>query len=73
MRQVAVREDVQGQGVGRMLVRYSESVAREQGFETMMLHARETAVPFYKRLGYAIKGGRFIEVTLPHYTMCKPI
>jgi hypothetical protein len=29
----------------------------------MVLHARETAVPFYKKLGYTCIGESFIEAT----------
>jgi predicted GNAT family N-acyltransferase len=71
MRQVAIAEELQGKGVGRALVERSEEVAREQGFETMVLSARETAVPFYERLGYDRIGERFEEVTIPHWKMMK--
>lgn len=71
MRQVAVAQTVQNQGVGRALVAYAEVFARRQGFEKMTLHARETAVPFYLKLGYAVVGERFEEVTLPHFKMEK--
>lgn len=71
MRQVAVREGLQGTGLGRVLVEFSESVARDRGFRRMVLNARETAVPFYLRLGYAIEGEPFEEVTIPHRHMLK--
>jgi predicted GNAT family N-acyltransferase len=71
MRQVAVREDRQGQGLGAAMVRESEAEARRRGFTTMVLHARETAVPFYLKLGYAVVGEPFVEVTIPHRSMEK--
>lgn len=71
MRQVAVAESVQGRGVGRALVERSEEVARRRGFTTMVLNARESAVPFYERLGYARVGERFEEVSIPHWKMVK--
>ncbi|MFN4255589.1 MAG: GNAT family N-acetyltransferase [Saprospiraceae bacterium] len=71
MRQVAIAQSVQGQGIGRHLVEYSEAFARARGFEKMVLHARETAVPFYLKLGYAIVGEQFEEVTIPHFKMWK--
>lgn len=73
MRQVAVAQERQGQGVGRRLVEVSEAVAREGGFSEMVLHARETAVPFYERLGYEVYGEPFVEVTLPHRAMRKTL
>ena len=71
MRQVAVDSDVQGTGIGRDLVRFAEIIAREQGFQTMMLHARESVLPFYLKLGYETYGEPFTEVTIPHRAMRK--
>ncbi len=71
MRQVAIDPAWQGKGVGTQLVAASEELARQLGFQKMILHARETAVPFYLRLGYTIVGDRFEEVTIPHFKMEK--
>jgi hypothetical protein len=73
MRQVAVSPQVQGKGVGRALVTYSEVVAARIGFQDMVLHAREIAVPFYLKLGYTIVGDRFEEVNIPHFKMTKSL
>lgn len=73
MRQVAVRADQQGKGLGRELVKFSETVARARDFKTMTLHARETVVPFYEKLGYAVSGEGFVEVSLPHLPMAKEL
>ncbi len=48
-------------------------VARREGFRRIIAHAREPAVPFYLRLGYAVEGERFIEVTIPHFTVSKDL
>lgn len=69
MRQVAVRHDLQSKGIGRSLVEESERIARERGFQHMILNARQTAVPFYERLGYTTIGPEFLEVTIPHRRM----
>jgi predicted GNAT family N-acyltransferase len=71
MRQVAVEPRLQNQGVGRQLVSASEELGRARGFTVMTLHARDTAVPFYERLGYACEGPIFEEVTIPHVKMTK--
>lgn len=73
MRQVAVSASLQGRGVGRAMVERSEEIARERGFTEMTLHARETAVPFYERLGYERVGERFEEVGIPHWAMRKEL
>lgn len=73
MRQVAVDADQQGRGVGRMLVEASETYARGNGFTQILLNARDTAVPFYERLGYTTAPGAFNEVGIPHKKMFKAI
>jgi predicted GNAT family N-acyltransferase len=73
MRQVAIDFDRQRAGVGTQLVRFSEEFARRRGFRKMVLHARDTAVPFYDRLGYTRRGEPFLEVTIPHLLMEKAL
>ncbi len=73
MRQVAVSEDAQRQGVGQFMVRRSEDIAIKRGFKKMVLHARDTAVPFYLKLDYKKKGRPFTEVTVKHYKMEKDL
>ncbi len=71
MRQVAVAPDQQSRGVGTELVRHSEWLAQRLGFQQIILHARQPAVPFYERLGYLVVGEPFEEVTIPHRHMEK--
>lgn len=71
MRQVAVAAAMQGKGVGTRLVAASEDFAKEHGFQKITLHARETAVLFYERIGYQKIGERFEEVGIPHFKMEK--
>jgi predicted GNAT family N-acyltransferase len=73
MRQVAVDEDLQGQGVGTILVFKSEEWALKQGYTELVLNARATAVPFYLKLGYKQEPQPFIEVGIPHYKMYKSL
>ena len=73
MRQVAVAPQLQGRGIGRALVEFAEQFARERGFTLMMLHARDTAIPFYEKLGYECVGEPFVQVTIPHRVMQKKL
>jgi predicted GNAT family N-acyltransferase len=73
MRQVVVDDKFKGRGIGRAMVKYSEDLARKLGFKEMVLHARETAVPFYEPLGYTRVGDRFTEVTIPHWVMVRAL
>lgn len=71
MRQVAVEEELQGKGIGKMLVDFSEKVSKEKGFERIVMNARDSAVPFYEKLGYRKEGDMFTEVTIPHFKLFK--
>ncbi len=71
LRQMAVADDYQGRGIGKMLIDFAEQTATDNGFNKITLHARKTAVPFYEKLGYSIVGDEFTEVDIPHYEMEK--
>jgi predicted GNAT family N-acyltransferase len=71
LRQMAVADALQGKGVGMALVRKAEEVARAEGYETITLHARQPAVPFYEKGGYRVGGAVFSEVGIPHLFMHK--
>ena len=73
MRQVAVAANKQGFGVGRLLVEASEAKSKTMGALEIQLHARDTAVPFYLKLGYEIFDEPFVEVGIPHRKMKKSI
>lgn len=71
LRQMAIAENKQEQGVGKALLLFAEETAGKAGFNTIVLHARENAVTFYTKSGYDIIHGPFTEVTIPHYEMTK--
>ncbi len=73
LRQMAVTSGLQGKGIGRVLMSFSENVARDSGFKKMTMHARKSAVGFYEKLGYNICSDEFEEVTIPHYVMEKDL
>jgi len=73
MRQVAVDDRRQGLGIGRLMVAESEAEAIGRGFTRMILHARDTAVGFYLKLGYKPVGDEFIEVGVKHQEMVKQL
>ena len=72
MRQVAVDNHIQGKGLGGILVDFSEEYAIENGFDEIVLHARDTAVKFYLCLDYEILDPEyFTEVGIQHLKMGK--
>lgn len=74
LRFMAVRNDLQGKGLGAHIITYLEEKAREKGAKTMVLQAREKAVSFYKRNGYEIKEKTFLLWDqIQHYLMVKDL
>lgn len=71
LRQMAVLNNLQGKGIGRALMQFAENIARDRGYKKITMHARKTAIGFYEKLGYKIKGEQFEEVTIPHFLMEK--
>lgn len=71
LRQMAVSSNLQKKGIGATLMNFAENVARDKGYDTMVMHARKTAVGFYQKFGYSISGNEFFEVTIAHYIMEK--
>lgn len=67
--QMAVEPDRQGTGLGTRLVRVLEAELARRGFGEVTLHARDTAVGFYARLGYVPVGPPYSEVGIPHQNM----
>jgi predicted GNAT family N-acyltransferase len=56
IRYMAVASASQGLGVGKAVLTFLEAVAQEQHRKTVMLNARENAIPFYLSQGYHITG-----------------
>ena len=73
LRQMAVHDGLQGKGIGRVILNFAENVARDRGYKILSMHARQSAVGFYQKLGYQIRGEEFEEVTIPHYEMQKQL
>lgn len=71
MRQVAVKENMQGSGVGSNLMSFCEKYAKMLEMKSIYCHAREVAVPFYLKNGYVSEGDYFTEVDIPHVKMRK--
>jgi len=73
VRQMAVDEPHRGIGAGRRLLGGVEEILRQKGVRRIEMDARKTAIGFYRKLGYEIEGGEFIQVTIPHFRMTKAI
>lgn len=71
LKQFVIAPELQGQGVGRLLMQYTEYYCRTLKCNEIYMHARQTAVPFYLEMGYEIYGETFQEIGLPHRKMRK--
>ena len=71
LRQMAVQNNLQGKGIGASIMSFVENLARDKGYKCLMMHARNTAIGFYERFGYKVRGHEFIEVGVPHHVMEK--
>lgn len=74
VRAVAVHPAWQGRGVGQQLMAYLEEYATAQGFSECILHARESAVPFYEKIGYEVVApSHTLFGVIPHFLMRKSL
>ena len=71
LRQMAVDQKMQRNGVGAAIMHFAENLAKDAGGKEVMMHARKTAMGFYEKLGYADVGDEFSEVGIPHVEMKK--
>jgi N-acetylglutamate synthase-like GNAT family acetyltransferase len=71
LRQMAVQKNMQGKGIGESIMTFAENLARDKGFKILTMHARDTALGFYEKFGFKVKGDKFIEINIPHHIMEK--
>lgn len=71
LRQMAVHDKTQGQGVGRKIVEALEEHCREAGFKEIHLDSRYNARGFYEKLGYTEYGEIYDKIGLKHIDMKK--
>jgi predicted GNAT family N-acyltransferase len=74
VRKMATAEDYRGRGIGRSVLSYAETLAWMQGARVFTLDSRESAIPFYTRLGYLYTGKEVMHTDgIPNYTMLKKV
>lgn len=73
LRQMAVKNDLQGKGIGRALMSFAENIARDIGYRELNMYARKSVAGFYDKLGYKPCGDEFIKLNIPHVVMRKQI
>lgn len=71
IRQMAINDECQGQGVGRALVLSAENIVKQQNGKRIVLDARVSAQGFYEALSYTVISEPFIHKTIAHIIMEK--
>jgi len=72
VRFVAVEQQLQGKGFGKRIMEAVEKRGQQDGFEWLILHARDYALPFYEKLGYTLIGPSYkLFDVLQHFQMEK--
>ncbi len=66
---MAVSKSLRGQGIGKQVLIALLDQARQDGHQTLVLHAQTHAVPFYERQGFVVEGEEFMEADMPHRLM----
>jgi len=74
IRYMGVAAEAQGRGAGTGIVAGLEDEARRRGASGILLHARESAVPFYEKNGYGIIAKSYLLWgEIQHFEMTKEL
>ena len=74
VRSMAVSESFRGCGLGTTVLKFLEEKALEKNFSKIVLDARDNAVEFYIKNGYAVEGSSYtLFGVIPHFHMIKNI
>ena len=71
--QVAVDVVHQGEGIGRKLIEYAESVAKDISYNRIVMHAMLSVVGFYEKLGFIQDSDLFEEKGVNFIRMVKDL
>jgi GNAT superfamily N-acetyltransferase len=70
---MAVADHLQGEGLGALLIDAGSALATERGATIAWARARDSAMGFYERLGFASTGDGFIDgpTAMPHHIVVR--
>lgn len=67
---IATLKEFRGKGIGKKIVKHMLHFSQSKYPQlTPMMHAQESAISFYIKLGWAPEGQAFIEAGIPHQTL----
>ncbi|PGL72963.1 GNAT family N-acetyltransferase [Bacillus sp. AFS055030] len=69
VQRICVLSNYRGKKIGNEIMYLIHKTAKEKGLDQLVLHAQESAIPFYEKLGYKISSELFFEAGIPHAEM----
>lgn len=73
LERICILEPYRKFGLGKMILKTLEEIAKEQGITQVKLHGQTQAEGFYKKLGYQTSSDVFMEDGGPHLLMIKEL
>ncbi|WP_077325159.1 GNAT family N-acetyltransferase [Virgibacillus siamensis] len=73
LERICVLKEHRGNAHGTQLIGAMEARIQREGLTKSKLNAQTHAVDFYKRLGYEVVSGEFLDAGIPHVTMVKEL
>ncbi|MCK2017690.1 GNAT family N-acetyltransferase [Peribacillus frigoritolerans] len=73
LERICILEPYRKFGLGKIILKTLEEIAKEQGINQVKLHGQTQAEGFYKKLGYRTSSDVFMEDGGPHLLMIKEL
>ncbi|MES9739950.1 GNAT family N-acetyltransferase [Peribacillus frigoritolerans] len=73
LERICILEPYRKFGLGKIILKMLEEIAKEQGITQVKLHGQTQAEGFYKKLGYRTSSDVFMEDGGPHLLMIKEL
>lgn len=73
LQRICVLKEYRKLGLGKAIIEYLESMAKEKGCKKAVLGAQVQAKGFYEKLGYTQNSGLFMDEGIPHVEMTKQL
>lgn len=70
---ICIDADYREKGIGKLLMEKIEAEGAKRGFSAFKLNSQVQAINFYRKLGYEVSSGEFLDAGIPHVTMKKHI
>ena len=72
---MAVADELQGAGLGALLIDAGSALANERGATIIWARARDSAIGFYERLGFVSTGDGFMDgpTAMPHHIVVRTL